>query len=112
MANRPTRFYSNRQEKAVAKTVGGRQVSNSGATTFNKGDVTTDRVLIECKTCTKPQSTFTVKREWIEKNREEAFAMGKDYSALAVDFGDGEQHYIISEKMFKEWLNSLDKQCT
>lgn len=112
MANRPTRFYSNKQEKAVAKTVGGRQVSNSGATTFNKGDVTTDRVLIECKTCTKPQSTFTVKREWIEKNREEAFAMGKDYSALAVDFGDGEQHYIISEKMFKEWLNSLDKQCT
>ena len=110
MANRPTRFYSNRQEKAVAKSVGGRQVANSGATAFNKGDVITDRVLIECKTCTKPQSTFTIRREWILKNREEAFAMGKDYSALAVDFGDGEQHYIVSERVFKEWLKSLDNQ--
>lgn len=111
MGNKPTRFYSNKQEKAVAKAVGGRKVSNSGATTFSKGDVTTDKVLIECKTCTKPQSSFTVKREWIDKNREEAFAMGKHYSAVAIDFGDGEQHYIVSEAMFKEWLNSLDNQC-
>lgn len=32
---RPTRFYSNQQEKKVAKAVGGKQVSNSGATAFN-----------------------------------------------------------------------------
>lgn len=32
--NRPTRFYSSRQEKAVAKAVGGKQTSNSGATDF------------------------------------------------------------------------------
>ena len=91
----------------MAKTIGGRKVANSGATTFNKGDVVTSRVLVECKTCTKEQNTFTVKRDWIVKNREEAFAMGKDYSALAIDFGDGEQHYIVSEKMFKEWLEWL-----
>lgn len=102
---RPTRFYSNRQEKAVANAVGGHKVANSGATTFNKGDVATQDVLIECKTCTKPQSSFSVKKEWITKNREEAFAMGKSYSAVAIDFGDGEQHYIISEKMFKQWLD-------
>ena len=29
---RPTRFYSDKQEKSVAKTVRGKQVSNSGAT--------------------------------------------------------------------------------
>lgn len=40
---RPTRFYSNRQEKAVAKQVGGRQVANSGA----GADLT--HILIECK---------------------------------------------------------------
>lgn len=39
---RPTRFYSNRQEKAVAKQVQGKQVANSGAT-----DLT--HILIECK---------------------------------------------------------------
>ena len=109
---RPTRFYSSRQEKQVAKTVGGKKVANSGATTFYKGDVTTDNILFECKTCTKEQKTFTIKREWIDKNREEAFAMGKSYSVLVIDFGDGEQHYLISEKMFKAWLDSVENQCT
>lgn len=35
---KPTRWYSNKQEKKVAKAVGGRQTANSGATkgfTFN-----------------------------------------------------------------------------
>lgn len=105
---KPTRFYSNKQEKAVAKAVGGKQVSNSGATNFNKGDVTTQDVLIECKTCTKPQSSFSVKKEWITKNREEAFAMGKSYSAVVIDFGESEQFYIIDEKMFKKLLEHLD----
>ena len=105
---KPTRFYSNKQEKAVAKAVGGKQVSNSGATNFNKGDVTTQDVLLECKTCTKPQSSFSVKKEWITKNREEAFAMGKSYSAVVIDFGESEQFYIIDEKMFKKLLEHLD----
>ena len=110
MPNKPTRFYSNRQEKIIAKAVGGKKVANSGATTFNKGDVVTDRVLIEAKTCTSLKKSFSVKREWIDKNREEAFAMGKQYSAVAIDFGDGEQHYIISQKMFNMLLESIDKQ--
>ena len=105
---RPTRFYSSQQEKKVAKSVGGHQVANSGATTFNKGDVFTDNFLIECKTCTKEQKTFTVKREWIEKNKEEAFAMGKSYSALAIDFGDGEQHYIIGQELFNKLLKMTE----
>jgi len=112
MANRPTRFFSSRQEKKVAKAVGGKTVANSGAARFVAGDVTTDKVLIECKTCTKEQKTFTIKRDWITKNRDEAFSVGKQYSAVVIDFGDGEQHYIISEKMFQEWLKSLDNDGT
>ena len=112
-SGRPTRFsnryFSNRQEKAVAKAVGGKKVANSGATVFNKGDVTTNQVLIECKTVTKPQKSFAVKREWIEKNQEEAFAMGKHYSAVAIDFGDGEQFYIINQKMFNKLLHVLEE---
>ena len=107
---KPTRFYSSRQEKTVAKNINGKVVPNSGAIRFGAGDVQTNNVLIECKTCTKPQNSFSVKKEWITKNREEAFAMGKSYSAVVIDFGDGEQHYIISERMFKQWLESLDKQ--
>ena len=105
---RPTRFYSNRQEKQVAKAIGGKKIANSGATAFSKGDVRTDLFLIECKTCTKEQKTFTIHKEWITKNVEEAFAMRKPYSAIAFDFGDGEQQYIISEKLFKTLNKHLE----
>lgn len=103
--NRPTRFYSDKQEKAVAKAVGGKQTSNSGATPFSKGDVRTDNWLIECKTATSTKASFSIKREWLDKNREEAFAMRKDYNALCFDFGDnGNRYYVIDEKTFKEVL--------
>ena len=99
---KPTRFYSNRQEKSVAKAVSGKQTSNSGATPFYKGDVTTDRFLIECKTCTSDKQSFSIKKDWIKKNQEEAFAVGKDYSAIAFNFGpDSENYYVINENLFK-----------
>ena len=102
MKVRPTRFYSSRQEKKVAKAVGGHKVANSGATAFNKGDVTTDDMLIECKTCVEDKKSFSIKKEWLEKNKEEAFEMGKSYSALAFNFGpDSDNYYIIDERTFK-----------
>lgn len=103
--NRPTRFFSDRQEKAVAKQIDGRQTSNSGATPFQKGDVITDSWLVECKTSTTEKASFSIKKEWLDKNKEEAFAMGKDYNALCFDFGDnGKRYYVIDEKTFKEVL--------
>lgn len=104
---RPTRFYSKRQENKVAKTLGGKRTANSGATKFSKGDVITDLFLIECKTCIEPRKSLTLKQEWFDKNREEAFAMNKDYSAVVVDFGDGEQHYIIDENLFLQLIEHL-----
>jgi len=99
---RPTRWYSNRQEKAVAKAIGGKQTANSGATDFSKGDVATDNWLIECKTATSEKQSFSIKRDWLKKNKEEAFSMGKDYNALVFDFGDnGERYYIVDERTFK-----------
>ena len=104
---RPTRFYSKRQEDAVAKAVGGKRVANSGATSFNKGDVRTKSFLIEAKTCTSPRKSFTLHKEWFDKNKEESFAMGKDYSAVVFDFGDGENLYVIDERLFIKLLNYL-----
>ena len=104
---RPTRFFSNKQEKKIAKAVQGQQVANSGATAFKKGDVTTENWLFEAKTKTTESKSFSIKREWIEKNKEEAFAMGKDYSALVIDFGDGEQFYLLDEKTFLELKGNL-----
>jgi len=103
-----TRYYSSRQEKSVAKSIRGKQVSNSGATAFNKGDVITDSWLIECKTKVNEAKSFSIKKEWLDKNREERFAMGKSYSALAFSFGDGENYYVLDEKTFLMLKEMLD----
>lgn len=102
-----TRYYSDRQEKKVAKTVGGKQTPNSGSTSHTKGDVLTDTWCFECKVHMESKEKFTIHKEWIDKNREEAFQMGRKHAALVLDFGDGEQHYIISEKDFLEYINYL-----
>lgn len=101
MNKNSTRYFSNKQEKSVAKAVGGKKVANSGATAFHKGDVSTRLILVECKTSMTEKQSFSIKKEWLDKNEEEAFAMGKFYSALAFDFGDGTNHYVISEEMFQ-----------
>lgn len=104
---KPTRCYSKNQEKTVASKLNGKTVSNSGATRFNKGDVVTEYFLIECKTKTSPSGSFSIKKEWLEKNRDEAFAMGKMRSALAFNYGPGEpNYYIIDDRTFQE-LNRL-----
>lgn len=110
--NRPTRFYSNKQEKQVAKDLSGKKVANSGATPFYKGDVVTDDWLIECKTTTcTSKASFSIKKEWLIKNREEAFAMRKHHSALAFRFGeDEEDYYVIDAKAFKEYMSLLKKE--
>ena len=108
--NKPTRFYSNKQEKQIAKAVGGRQTANSGATNFSKGDIRTDKFLIEAKTVCKEQKSFTIKKEWIDKNKEEAFAMNKPYSTLAFNFGpNSENYYVIDERLFKQLKEMLEE---
>ena len=109
--NKQTRYYSKKQENTVAKAVGGKTVSNSGATAFEKGDVKTDKILIECKTCTKDQISFSIKKTWIEKNIQEMVFMGKDYQALAFNFGpDQPNYYIIDELTFQELIEYLNNK--
>ena len=106
--SKPTRHFSSKQEKSVAKAVGGRQVSNSGATAFQKGDVVSDKFLLECKTKTSSSDSISIKKEWLDKNKKEALFMGKEHSALAFNFGpDQENYYIIEEYLFKELLEHL-----
>lgn len=110
--NKPTRFYSKQQEKQVAKAVGGKRTANSGATAFQKGDVVSDQFIIECKTKTVDCKSFTVKEDWLLKNEEEAFAMGKNNSALCFDFGPSanKRYYIISERLFNILKNYIEEE--
>lgn len=99
---KPTRYYSDKQEKSVVKNLGGRQTINSGATPFQKGDVTTDKWLIECKTKTSSSNSVSIKKDWLSKNAQEALFMGKPYNALVFNFGPGEpNYYVIDELIFK-----------
>ena len=108
--NKPTRFYSKKQETRVAKVIDGKRTANSGATAFSKGDVRNKYFLVECKTKTTPSSSMSVKLDWLKKNEEEAFAMNKQYSAVAIDFGQNENYYIINEKTFLTLLNYIKEE--
>lgn len=104
----PTRYFSKKQEKRVAKAVGGSRTPNSGATPFYKGDVVKEDWLIECKTSTSPKQSFSIKKEWLDKLREEAIGAGKQHRALAFDFGDTDTFYILPEREFKAFLELLE----
>ena len=103
-----TRFYSKKQEMAIAKATGGQRTPNSGATPWSKGDVLTEQFLLEAKTKTTHSESISIKKEWFDKNRQEMVFMGKPYSAVVFNFGPGEEnHYIIDEYLFQELLEYL-----
>lgn len=99
-----TRKFSSRQEKYVAKQLGGKVQPNSGATPFFKGDITVGKDwLIECKTQLTDKKSISIKKEWLEKLEEERFAMRRTNMALAFNFGpDQENYFVITEKTFKQ----------
>ena len=104
---KPTRFYSSKQEKEVAKELGGTPTPNSGATPFIKGDLTLKKFLIECKTKTSDSESISIKKEWLEKLNQEALFMGKPYKALIFSFGPASKTYvIIDENTFKELISN------
>lgn len=102
-----TRKFSQEQENRIAKKLGGKVVSNSGATRFNKGDVRANFLLIECKTSTTPKDSFSIKLDWLEKNQKEAFSMGLSNAVLAIDFGQAKDYFIIDERLMKLLLEKL-----
>lgn len=115
-APKPTRYYSDKQEKSIAKAVGGKQTPNSGATAWKKGDILTsgsNSFLLEAKTKTTSSESITIKKAWFEKNRQEALLTGTPHQAVVFNFGPDEpNHYIIDEYLFlalQEYLNSLDE---
>ena len=102
-----TRYYSNIQEKRVAKNLNGKRVANSGATPYKAGDVFLNDFLVECKTVVSPCKQVSIKKEWLTKGTEEAFSMGKSSSLLVFDFGDGQDFVALRLEDFKKILFRL-----
>lgn len=106
-----TRYYSNQQEEYVAKLLDCHRQSNSGAGNFNKGDLINKdaSLLVECKTVTSDKESFSIKKEWLEKNRQEAFEQGLENHCLVFNFTkDGKDNYfIINEKLMQYLTDKL-----
>lgn len=104
-----TRDASDKQEKIVAKSLGGYQTPNSGATPFVKGDVVVGKVLIECKVKMAPSGSFTIAKSWLDTLEEERMGMGKRAAALAFSFDCGKrQYYVIDEKLMKRLIEVVN----
>ena len=110
MENKPTRYYSDKQEKRTAKNLKAKVQTSSGSSAFLKGDVVSKTCLIECKTVTSEKKSVSIKKEWLEKIDEQCFEMGKKHPILAFDFGDGENYYILNETVMKKFVEYLDSQ--
>lgn len=105
-----TRKFSSNQEKQLAYKLGGKVTPNSGGTQFGGGDVLLDDWLIEAKTPMKPQTSFSIKEEWIEKAAEQAFEQNKNNSTLAFRFNpDGPDYFIIDFNTFKYLVELMSK---
>lgn len=110
---KPTRYYSSKQEEEVAKFLGGYKQPNSGAGNFRKGDVVVDSagMLVECKTTTSDKDSFSIKKEWIEKNKNESYSIRKPNSAIAFRFSpDGEDYFVINKKLMKYLVEKLSEE--
>lgn len=86
MASVNNKIYSDKQEKLVAKTISGRQISGSGARPFAPGDVENDEWLFECKTHTTPGHKIVFNSDVWKKIKDEAMIRHK-YPAYVCDDG-------------------------
>jgi len=102
MNKNSTRYHSNQQEKRIAKKMGGKQVIGSGATPFLKGDVIAGKLFIEAKTRAQPATQITVKKEWLEKAKEQSYSTHKPDYALAISFGEAKDYYVVEDSFFED----------
>ena len=108
-----TRYYSTLHEESICKALGATRQSNSGAGHFRKGDVVHNEasMLIEAKTTMSEKQSISIKKEWIDKNKEEAFAIRKSNNCVCINFEPGgDNFYVINEKLMKFLIEKLSEE--
>lgn len=111
MKKRTGKECSELQEKEIAKLVGGKTQANSGGTKFGGGDVLTKDFFIEAKTQTVDKSSFTIKREWIDKANEQCYEQGRAFPVLAFRFDpEGEDHFVIDANLFRTLVRHMENR--
>ena len=95
---------SQKQEKRVAKKFNARLTAASGALWGMKGDVRSDKYLIECKTTEKDYYTLTAK-VW-EKIQEEAIQDHMRTPLMVIDLKDTDRYVVFRPKDFNKSMVS------
>ena len=95
---------SQKQEKSVAKKFNARLTAASGALWGMKGDVRSDKYLIECKTTEKDYYTLTAK-VW-EKIQEEAIQDHMRTPLMMIDLKDTDRYVVFRPKDFNRSIVS------
>ena len=109
----PTRYYSNLQEEYISKLLDAIKQPSSGSGKFRKGDCINYNasLLIEAKTTTSDKESFSIKKEWITKNKEEAFTQRVFNGCIAFNFGPNQSNYfVIDEKLMKFLVEKLEEE--
>ena len=111
-----TRYASSTQEKRIANKLGGIINSNSGAGKFDKSDVVVKEasLSIECKTCLEDKKSFSIKKEWLEKHKEESFSNRLDNTVIAFNFNyqNKSDYYVIDDKLMSFLVGKLKEEYT
>lgn len=99
------RTSSQKQERSLAKNLGGRTVPASGAFWSRKGDVRSDDLLVEAKTT--EAASFSIKKAIWEKIRKEALLDGR-IPVLAVQI-QGRNLVVLDEEDFLELRSNASR---
>ena len=102
-----TRFASSNQEHYVAKLLHGQVCPNSGAGKWSKSDVKVPQagLSIECKTSMTSKNSFSIKKEWIDKHKQEAFSNRLPNTAIAISFDPkGDNNYFVIDSKLMQYL--------
>lgn len=114
-----TKKFSNMQEKRIAKKLGGKTQPASGALPIAslKSDVKVTnsedwKVLISAKTSMVKnhqagKRSFTLKKEWLEEVKHQAFEGGYDFGVVSISFDNRQDFYIVEDVDFENMLKAL-----
>lgn len=91
---------SQKQEKRVAKELGGRVTPASGALWGAKGDVRSEYFLVECKVTSK--SSYPLKDTIWDKIAKEALHDNMREPVMCIELNDNEPYALVYKSAFEE----------
>lgn len=98
---------STKQELQIAKDVGGKRQTASGALPYDKLDVSSQEFLIDAKYTDR--GSFSINKTQMKQYEMEARKVGK-LPAMVVDFGRGQCYTVIRYEEFLHYVGLFEEE--